>query len=291
MPPTLMRTGRDLLLRVPGCQRAVRAAALRGLVPPTVWGRLHPTGTWNLRAPDGRSFQYVSSDADTLARSVIWTNMRHWEETTVPVFYALAGRARRFVDIGAFAGIYTLLACRANPHLKAVAVEPNPTAAAMLRRNVEANALAGRVTISDLALSDAPGRTRLGIPGDTTAASLLAASNAPYSVEVEVTTGDQLLDGLPVDLVKIDVEGLEPHVLRGMEKTIQAHHPTIIAECLTKTALDSLHETALSLGYRHIHHLGRTGPVPVTSDLVPPPRYANFLITRESPSLAQFYSV
>ncbi|MBC9726977.1 FkbM family methyltransferase [Streptomyces sp. TRM68367] len=278
----ILSSTRDLFIRVPGCQRALRAAALRGLVPRAVWGRLHPTGEWSLRAPDGRTFRYVSSDADILARSLIWTNMRHWEETTHPLVYQLARNARRFVDIGAFSGIYTLLACRANPHLEAVAVEPNPVAARMLNRNVRANRLESRVTIIDKALSDTPGRTCLRIPADTTAASLLDRRTARSLVDVEVTTGDEVLDRLAVDLIKVDVEGLEPQVLRGMEKSIRAHHPAIIAECLDKAALSRLRETAFDLGYRHIQHLGSRGPAPVTADLVPPGRYANFLITRDS---------
>ncbi|WP_367322987.1 FkbM family methyltransferase [Streptomyces sp. HUAS ZL42] len=278
----ILTSARDLFLRVPGCQRAVRAATLRGLVPSAVWRRLHPTGEWSMQAPDGSTFRYVSSDADILARSLIWTNMRHWEETTHPLFYQLARNARRFVDIGAFSGIYTLLACRANPQLEAVAVEPNPAAIRMLNRNVRANGLESRVTIIDKALSDAPGRAVLRIPTNTTTASLLARRPAQRVLDVDVTTGDALLDGLAVDLIKIDVEGLEPQVLRGMEKSIRVHHPAIIAECLDKAALSRVRETAFDLGYRRIQHLGDTGPVPVTADLVPPARYANFLITRDA---------
>ncbi|MFE9643706.1 FkbM family methyltransferase [Streptomyces sp. NPDC006365] len=255
-----------------------------------MWRRLHPTGEWGLRAPDGSTFRYVSSDADILARSLIWTNMRHWEETTHPLVHQLSRRARRFVDIGAFSGIYTLLACNANPQLAAVAVEPNPVAARMLSRNVAANRLESRVTIIDKALSDTPGRTRLRIPADATAASLLAARTAQHVIDVDVTTGDDVLGGLPVDVMKIDVEGLEPQVLRGLEKTIRAHHPAIIAECLDKAALSRLRETAFDLGYRHIQHLGSTGPVPVTADLVPPARYANFLITRGSVAATRLLS-
>ncbi|WP_406170437.1 FkbM family methyltransferase [Streptomyces sp. NBC_00996] len=277
-----MTSTRDLVLRVPGCQRALRAAALRGLLPSAVWRRLHPTGEWSLRAPDGRTFRYVSSDADILARGLIWTNMRHWEETTHPLVYELAQNARRFVDIGAFSGIYTLLACRANPHLEAVAVEPNPVAASMLNRNVRANRFESRVTVIDRALSDTPGRTRLRIPANATKASLLDRWPAQSIVDVEVTTGDEVLDGRAVDLIKIDVEGLEPQVLRGLEKSIRVHHPAIIAECLDKAALSRLRETAFDLGYRHIQHLGSRGPAPVTADLVPPARYVNFLFTRDA---------
>jgi FkbM family methyltransferase len=42
------------------------------------------------------------------------------------------------------------------------------------------------------------------------------------------------IDGLELDdvgLMKIDVEGNERHVLRGMQKTIERSHPTILLEC------------------------------------------------------------
>lgn len=255
---------------------------MRGYLPRAVWRRLHPTGVWTLQAPDSSTFNYASDDDDIMARAVIWTNMRHWEETTHPVFYQLARDARGFVDVGAFAGIYTLLACRANPKLAAVAVEPNPTAARMLRRNIQINRIEDRVTVSSNALSDTPGRAYLAIPSDTTAASLLTPRTAYRTVEVDVTTGDALIGTRPVDLVKIDVEGLEPQVLRGMEQNIRMHYPSIIAECLDNSALNTLRQTVLDLGYRHIHHLSASGPVPATADLVPPLHYRNFLITRDS---------
>jgi FkbM family methyltransferase len=255
---------------------------MRGVVPRAVWRRLHPTGEWSLRAPDGRTFRYVSSDADILARGLIWTNMRHWEETTHPVVYQLARSARRFLDIGAFSGIYTLLACRANPSLEALAIEPNPAATRMLNRNIRANRFENRVTVIDKALSDTPGRTRLRIPANATKASLLDTWPAQSIADVKVTTGDEVLDGRPVDLIKIDVEGLEPQVLRGLEKSIRVHHPAIIAECLDEAALSNVRETAFDLGYRHIQHLGSRGPAPVTPGFVPPARYVNFLFTRDT---------
>ncbi|MFD7443123.1 FkbM family methyltransferase [Streptomyces sp. NPDC059909] len=273
-----LRVARDTLFRFPGVQRAVRLAAMNGCVPNEVWKRLHPTGVWTLRAPDGSSFRYASDIDDILARSLIWTNMRHWEETTHPVIFDLARRARGFVDVGAFSGIYTLLACQANERLRAVAVEPNPNSMRKLRRNIEVNHLQDRVVLVEKALSNAHGRARLGIPADTTAASLLAEEPADRTVEVEVITGDDAVGDLAVDLVKIDVEGLEPEVLHGMSRTISAHRPTIIAECLDRPALDRLRESVHELGYRRIRHLGRSGPAPVPAGFVPPPRYANFLV-------------
>ncbi|GAA1106428.1 hypothetical protein GCM10009663_55590 [Kitasatospora arboriphila] len=262
----------------PALQRAIRFAAVRGCVPTAVWQRLHPTGAWTLHAPDGSPFNYESAPDDIMARSIVWTDLRHWEETTQPVLFDLARTARGFLDVGAFAGIYTLLACRANPRLRAIALEPNPATVPKLRRNLELNRLDDRVAVVEKALSDRPGRARLGIPHDTTAASLTERSPL-HTVEVEVTTADEVVGDLPIDLVKIDVEGLEPEVLCGMTRTIAAHRPAIVAECLDAAALDRFRETAREFGYRTLRHLGRNGSTPVGDGFVPPPRYANFLVT------------
>ncbi|WP_327354647.1 FkbM family methyltransferase [Streptomyces sp. NBC_01304] len=279
--PSATTALRDLILRTPGAQRAVRAAADRDWLPPSVWARLQPSGVWPVRAPDGSTFRYACGEDDALARSVVWTHMRHWEETTCPVFFELARKARRFVDIGAYSGIYTLLACRANPDLTAVAVEPNPAARRLLVRNVEVNGLERRVRVCDKALSDTSGRTRLAIPADVTAASLLPPRGAHRSVDVEVVTGDGLLGTEPVDLVKIDVEGLEAQVLRGMERVLRAHHPALVVECLDAAALEAVRSTAHDFGYRRVTHLSSTGPVPAVPGTTPLPRYANFLLTQD----------
>ncbi|WP_199551732.1 FkbM family methyltransferase [Streptomyces sp. N35] len=274
-----VRTSRGTVRLAPGLQRAARAAALRGMVPRPVWRRLQPTGRWTVHAPDGSEFQYEAAERDIMARWVVWTDLRDWEESTQPVLFDLARSARCFLDIGAFSGIYTLLACQANPRLRALAFEPNPATLPMLRRNLELNGLGDRVTVVEKALSDAPGRARLTIPYDTTAASLNVEPAAVDSVEVEVSTADAIAGDLPVDLVKIDVEGFEPQILRGMAGLLTTRRPAIIAECLDAPALERLRATAAEFGYRTVRHLGRGGAVPAGEGFVPPAFYANFLFT------------
>ncbi|MFD9632200.1 FkbM family methyltransferase [Streptomyces violascens] len=274
-------------LRLPrALQLQIRSATLRGLVPRQLWRRLHPTGTWILHDPAGRPFRYYSHDDDVMARSIVWTDLRDWEETTQPVLFELARKARGFLDIGAFSGIYTLLACQANPALRAIAVEPNPRSVVMLRRNVELNDLDERVTVVDRALSDAPGRGRLAIPCDSTAARLqtlaspLPRDRAVSHLTVDVTTADELARSLPIDLVKIDVEGMEPEVLQGMRDLISRNRPAVIAECLDASALNRLRVTAAGLGYQTVQHIGPTGLSPAPEGFSPPPYYANFFLTQ-----------
>ncbi|MBC9726983.1 FkbM family methyltransferase [Streptomyces sp. TRM68367] len=277
----VLRGARDLLMRSRTFQRAVRAGTVRGHVPLTVWQHLRPTGVWQLHAPDGSTFHYYCGPDDVLAGPVVWTDLRLWEEATHPLFYRLARTARGFLDAGAYAGLYTLLACQANPRLHAISVEPNPVAARMLRRNLDVNGFGNRVQVVGKALSDAPGQARLTVQERITTATLRgdAANPGRHSVDVEVSTADMAVGDRPIDLVKIDVEGLEPEVLRGMAKTLAAHRPIVIAECLDRPALDRLRATAAELGYHHVHHLAPQGPVPVSPGFAPPRRHQNFLLS------------
>jgi FkbM family methyltransferase len=283
-PRAVAKAGRDQLLRhSPALQRAIRALALRGHLPPSVWRRLRPIGVWTLHAPDGTPFRYGSDFADDrLAPHIVWTDLRHWECGTQPVLFNLARDAEMFVDIGAYSGIYTLIASAASPTLRTVACEPNPMKLAQLMSNVELNDLGRRVRIVGQALSSHAGRARLNRPSDDSQASLLPAPGGPptaNSVEVDVVTGDELLAGLPVDLIKIDVEGLEPEVLDGMPDLLQARRPTIIAECLDHAALSRLWETARRYGYQHAYHLDETGPVPLDEAFRHPYRSPNYAFT------------
>jgi hypothetical protein len=58
-------------------------------------------------------------------------------------------------------------------------------------------------------------------------------------VEVALTTGDSALTrDHPVGLIKIDVEGLEPQVLKGLAQTIESHRPVVVLEQLA-SAIDA----------------------------------------------------
>jgi len=279
----LARTGRDRLLRrAPSLQRAIRELARRGHLPPAVWRRLHPTGVWTLHAPDGAPFLYNSAfDDDRLARDIVWTDLRHWEVTVQPVLFELARRAEFFVDVGAYAGIYTLLACVANRDLHAVACEPNPVKLAQLRSNVRLNRLDDRVTIVGKALSSSAGRARLTVPSDDSRATLRRVSDRAGTVEVEVTTGDELLRHRRVDLIKVDVGGFETQVLAGLATVLATHRPSIIAECLDQRALLRARAATSGFGYHHVYHLDGHGLVPIDDTFVHPHRCPNYLFRTE----------
>jgi len=123
-----------------------------------------------------------------------------------------------FVDAGANVGAYMLLASGV-AGAKSIAIEPSPVTFDYLRRNVLLNELATKVTTVHAALGRAEGKLRLTDNLGTENYVCPESDHRP-SVEVTVSTLDDLLRDVTPTLIKIDVEGFEAEVLGGAENTL-----------------------------------------------------------------------
>jgi FkbM family methyltransferase len=136
------------------------------------------------------------------------------------------------VDVGAHLGGHTVwLAGVCGLHV--VAIEPNPTLAAMLRANVDANHLQRHVRVLQVAAGATAARGHL-LPDDTNSGMGRVALDPQGSVEVVTLDSLELAD---VALVKIDVEGSEMEVLAGAQETIDRWHPLLYVESLDPESL------------------------------------------------------
>jgi FkbM family methyltransferase len=130
-----------------------------------------------------------------------------------------------FLDVGANVGYYTALAIR---HVgetgKIIALEPDRENFQYLERTVAANR-AHNVTCVQRAAADRIGTLRLYVSKDNRGDNRLYANDlCDESYDVDVTTVDTLLGECgvnSVDLVKMDVQGFEGHIVQGMERTIR----------------------------------------------------------------------
>lgn len=153
---------------------------------------------------------------------------RQWEAELSALLPRLCSPGSVFVDIGANFGYFTcLLAAHLGqaPGSRVVAVEPNPDLLRLLRTNVGINWSGAAVRIEPVAVGSEPGEMLLSIPEDRSANGTLAPIEAKgLSIrkhKVSVVRLDDLLRNEPrVDLIKIDVEGFEPAVLRGAVETL-----------------------------------------------------------------------
>jgi FkbM family methyltransferase len=130
------------------------------------------------------------------------------------------------VDIGANAGLYSILAARAvSPGGRVLAFEPSADEFARLAWAIAANGT-GNVVAENVALSDRQGFVGfVAGPRDHTGLHRLASDGDPATARVWAQRGDSAIvlgEGERVALMKIDVEGAELTVLRGMAALLEA---------------------------------------------------------------------
>lgn len=176
------------------------------------------------------------------------------------------------IDVGANVGSVSLLL--ADTIEDAILFEPNPVAAARARENLARNELGFKVY--ELALSDTNGEIRFACHGGVNVGGHVLV-NAPSPAATRVVpciTFDEFLrrhgdPALPVSLVKIDVEGHENSVLRGMRQFLAERRPPLVMfEYLQRTNLEETLRFFAGVGYQ-VFGVGTNGPIAVTSRAEP----------------------
>jgi len=130
-----------------------------------------------------------------------------------------------FMDIGANNGYYTVLAADlVGPNGKIISIEPNPNAFRRLMHNVRVNNLSN-VVILNVALSDHDGNAMLYLNKESEdgLASLIKSDQVQSLGEVELKRFDHLFMDEKISIVKMDVEGSEINIIKGMENYLKSH--------------------------------------------------------------------
>jgi FkbM family methyltransferase len=134
------------------------------------------------------------------------------------------------IDVGAHIGCLTLAAAhKVGETGHVMAIEPTPRSVELLRANVNLNDLAERIMIHTCAAGASSKRAILNLSSRLGHNSLLPLAQTTGTVEVDVHPVDSLVPvGRRVDLVKIDVEGWELEVWKGMQRVISDNHEIAI---------------------------------------------------------------
>ena len=148
-----------------------------------------------------------------------------WEPWIERVVAAAVKPGMSFLDVGANFGYYTLLGAAWVGAAGTVnAFEANPSIFRHLAKSVAVNGLADRVTLHNIAVHAERGTLRFSYTdeysgGGSTLGGLPAGG---HEVEVAAAPLDELLAALPgVQVMKVDVEGAEPHVFRGARRLLE----------------------------------------------------------------------
>jgi FkbM family methyltransferase len=155
------------------------------------------------------------------------------------------------LDVGAFAGLYSLLAARIRPDARSVAFEPATMTYGRLTKNILWNKLDTNVVAANLAVSDTTAIVTLphafGLytlsPGEKLDRSDVDHTEAATTVILDALMEERSrrphflnsvaipVEPMPsISAIKIDVEGHEPAVLRGGLGLIRKFRPILVCE-------------------------------------------------------------
>lgn len=183
-------------------------------------------------------YNYVAYPNDDLSSAPIYFRIPDFREINFIQQHITGGI---LLDIGANVGLFSLLL--AHKVEKAILFEPNPLAAERAKENIALNRLGFQVVVQGI--SDHVGHIELEDRGgtDTRNRTIIAGMGTSFPTRsVPSTTVDYFLHSQridkPISLVKIDVEGHENAVLRGMQNCLAIRRPMVMFEYLARTNLE-----------------------------------------------------
>ena len=197
--------------------RLVRRA-VAALLPP-------PRGYTFLRTSWG--VPILADPSRVIGRSILTTGI--YDLAVSEALARLISPGDTVLDAGANVGYMTVLASVATgPDGRVVSFEPHPELFAIVRQNVAAvgkQLPAGRTELHQAALGAEPGLAELRLPpgfdtNDGLARIDPTATPGGQTVSVPVETLDDVLGDETAAVLKLDVEGYEPQVLRGSTRAL-----------------------------------------------------------------------
>lgn len=231
-PCDLLFAYRLLLGRMPSTQEEIGyitdySATFRdfinGLLESEEFGkrlRFLPGGRELMSDANGFRFWFNSSDREMGGSMAGGT----YEPETVALVRRLVKPGMTCLDVGAQTGFFTCLFGQiVGPLGKVLAFEPLQGSFELLRKNVHENGIQDRTVIRQVACADKPGKLRVEIKS-----RMVVASNSGSHVIDAVALDDEVEER--VDLCKIDVEGHEPGVIRGMSGILRDSRPIVLTE-------------------------------------------------------------
>ncbi len=196
--------------------------------------------------PDGNRLAYPLDDFRIMT---IISEIYHKEIYNV----AQAEQFKYILDVGAHIGLFTLQMSKQAVKARILAFEPNPDNYHFLVKNIRLNKLGERVSSHDVAVGDKSGRGVLHFGslsrGDSSLKDQFLVDALESATVSVVPLDDVLSEPKVVDLVKIDVEGMETEVLQGLERQYTKVKRLVIEIHLSVVKEFEIHKWLSNHGY------------------------------------------
>ena len=197
---------------------------------------------WNINITDTR---YILGEYESSQTELILSKLKN---------------KTKFIDIGANAGYFSLIAKSKFPNIEITLFEPLPINIEHIDQHFSENNMTEAYTLKKVAIGEQTGETEFSDSGNAAANTIMKESslmNSSKKIKVQIETIDQNASSLNWDaetFLKIDIEGAEFMALKGGEQYFKKYHPEFILathDChvpgVEKQCLDFIQE----LGYQY----------------------------------------
>lgn len=229
--------------------------------------KLPPSGKITLSLKDGSTFKFHTNQTDPVGQKIYWHGVYYYEY--IDIFEDIIRQCGVFVDIGSNAGLYSMIAARVSDDMKVIAFDPTNASTHYFTKNIAANNFESKINFFQMAISDVKGmisfyevRNKKYPFLKHNLGGAASAVNKPTEYEeVEVPSSPLMdvlkennLDQLKIDFVKIDAEGVEPLIIKGMDQVIREDQPIIVCEILFGQIEEELDKVFAPYNYRFFYH-------------------------------------
>jgi FkbM family methyltransferase len=194
---------------------------------------LHFEGAYAVPLADG--YLFIPEEEEALLLMYAGAGSSGLEPGTRRILQAVVGPGGRAIDVGASVGLHTLALARVVGHAGRVdSFEAEPRLDPILRRTLAVNGFS-QVHLHNLAIGAADGSASFDVARTIGHSSLyqLGGDEVRDRLTVQVRQLDSVLDTtVPVDVIKIDVEGAELDVISGAKRILDnSPDCAVVAEC------------------------------------------------------------
>ena len=218
-------------------------------------------------------------------------NFNNYEKNIILAINKFIKKSKNVLDIGANIGFSTLKFKEINNNLNILAFEPQVSMYKLMVKNIRTNNIKN-VKVYNFGLSNENQKhnfhSNINYPGNGSIKKLQPKLKTNKKM-IKFIKGDNLIKN-KIDFIKIDTEGSELLVLKGLEKTIKKYKPVILCEILNKwTHVFNINPNEIILYLHNFGYgffgIGKNGKLVKLKKITDKTIYNNFLFIDKSRSI------
>jgi FkbM family methyltransferase len=225
-------------------------------VPPLgIYQHLHFNGTFTAKIYGKKSFK-MNHFGNFIENVTFWEGVENgWEKISMRLWIELVKDAKCIMDIGAYTGLYTLVAGDLNKDARIFSFEPVTSIFDRMKYNVEINNY--NVHCEKIALSNKESIVYVDRAKDEELCLDTSLNNQSHTLsgnllEIKTKTLKTIIEENDIDiidLIKIDVEMHEVELLEGMGEYLRIMKPNMIIEIVKEENALKVKKLIDGLGY------------------------------------------